>query len=83
MEEKFILSEEKAHLVVGFKQVLKAKNNGTCAKIFLAEDASSNILDVLLQNSDGIEVVKVPTMRILGNECEIDVPASCAAIVRL
>lgn len=83
MIENLITAEEREHLIVGFKQVLKAKNNGSCSKIFLAMDASSSIIDALSQNSNGISVVEVPTMRELGNACEIDVSASCAAIIRL
>jgi len=83
MVENLILSEERQHLIVGFKQVLKAKKANSCTKIFLAMDASSSIIDALSQNLNGISLIEVPTMRELGNACEIDVPASCAAIIRL
>ncbi len=83
MEGNFILAEDKQNLIVGYKQVSKAIKNGTCKKIFVAMDSSSLILDSLLENTKDIEVVEIPTMRELGNECEIDVPASCAALIRL
>ena len=39
-----------------------------------------NISDNIISIANGIEIVTVPTMRELGTLCEIDVPASCAAI---
>ena len=82
MEEILISEEDKKRLVVGYKQVSKAKKNGICVKIFVAADSSSNIIDSLTDD-ENIEIVSVPTMRELGNACEIDVPSSCAAIIRL
>ncbi len=78
-----IITGENENLVVGFKQVKKAIKNNTCVKIFIAEDCTSNISDSLLSDLSGIETVKVQTMRELGAMCNIDVPSSCAAIVRL
>lgn len=78
-----ITPEDKNNLVVGYKQVLKAIKSGTCTKIYLAEDCSSNISDNLRTLLGAIEVITVPTMRELGNMCEIDVPASCAAVISL
>ena len=75
-----ILAEEKALLVVGLKQVTKAIKNNNCKKIFLADDCTINISDNIISIANGIEIVTVPTMRELGTLCEIDVPASCAAI---
>ena len=75
-----ILAEEKNLLVVGLKEVTKAIKNQNCKKIFLADDCTVNITDKLLPIAGGIEIVKVSTMRELGDMCEIDVGASCAAI---
>lgn len=74
-------SEER--VVIGYKQVLKSVKGGICKKIFIAEDCSQAMSETILTASDGIAVETVPSMRELGKECGIDVPASCAAIVRL
>lgn len=75
--------EDKSKLVVGFKQVKKVILAGVCEKIYLADDCSPNISDGLRSLAGGIEIISVPTMRELGNLCEIDVSASCAAQIRL
>ena len=74
------LSENKSNLVVGFKQVKKLLSAGRCKTLYLAEDCTSSISDSLRAMAGGTEVVTVATMRELGTMCEIDVPASCAAI---
>ncbi|MBR5809389.1 MAG: ribosomal L7Ae/L30e/S12e/Gadd45 family protein [Clostridia bacterium] len=78
-----ITTEEKSNLIVGYKQVLRALNAKTCQKLFLAEDCSENIAENLKKAACGTPIVSVSTMRELGNMCEIDVPASCAAVIRL
>lgn len=74
-------SEER--IVIGYKQVLKAEKSGICKKIFVADDCSPNMSDAILKEAGGVPTENVPSMRELGRECGIDVPASCAAIVRL
>ncbi len=78
-----ITDSEREHLVVGYKQVLKAVKNNTCIKLFIAEDCSDGLSSNLRSAADGIETVSVPTMRELGEACGIDVPSSCAAVIRL
>ena len=78
-----ITPEEKSNLIVGYKQVLRALNAKTCQKLFLAEDCSGNISDALKNSAGETPIVLVSTMRELGTMCEIDVPASCAAVIRL
>ncbi len=75
--------DNKKNLVVGFKQVKKAITSGVCIKIYLADDCSENISDNLRAIAGNTEIVSVPTMQELGNLCEIDVAASCAAQIRL
>ncbi|MDD6214089.1 MAG: ribosomal L7Ae/L30e/S12e/Gadd45 family protein [Firmicutes bacterium] len=75
-----ISSEEKANLIVGYKQVCKSIKNKTCKKIFIADDCSANMFENIAALSDGIEVVHIDTMRALGELCGIDVSASCAAV---
>lgn len=74
-----ISPEEKSNLIVGYKQVLKALSAKACKKLFIAEDCAANISETILKNAEGVEIVRIETMRKLGNLCEIDVPASCAA----
>ena len=78
-----ITPEEKSNLIVGYKQVLRALDAKTCDKLFLAEDCSDNISEALKKAACDTPVVLVSTMRELGAMCEIDVPASCAAVIRL
>ena len=75
-----ITAEEKRKLIVGYKQVLKALSAKSCKKLFIAEDCSGNISDSLTAVAGDVEIILIPTMRELGNLCEIDVPSSCAAI---
>lgn len=77
-----ISAEEKNNLIVGYKQVLRALNAKTCKKLFIAEDCSLNIFDSLKNTAGDTEVILVPTMRELGTMCEIDVPSSCAAVLK-
>lgn len=75
-----ISPEEKSNLIVGYKQVLKALSANSCKKLFLTEDCSENIRETLASKAEGVEIINIETMRELGTLCEIDVPASCAAI---
>ena len=75
-----ITVEEKSNLIVGYKQVLKALSAKVCKKLFIGEDCAESISETILSKAEGVEIVRVETMRELGNLCEIDVPASCAAI---
>jgi large subunit ribosomal protein L7A len=82
-EAKSLISvEEKGRLIVGYKQVLRALSAKSCQKLFIAEDCSLNIFDSLKNSAGDSEVVLVPTMRELGTMCEIDVPSSCAAVLK-
>ncbi|MBR4173099.1 MAG: ribosomal L7Ae/L30e/S12e/Gadd45 family protein [Clostridia bacterium] len=74
-------SEER--IVIGYKQVLKAVKSGICKKIFVAEDCSEDMAETILEEASAIPTERFSSMRDLGRECGIDVPASCAAIVRL
>ena len=78
-----ITAEEKSNLIVGYKQVLRALGAKSCKKLFLTEDCSQNIYDTLKSAAGETEIVMVSTMRELGDMCEIDVPASCAAVLGL
>lgn len=72
-----------AEKVVGVKQLLRALAQGEVKKVFVAEDADPALTEPLVEQcrSAEIEVVSVPTMRQLGDACEISVKAAAAAIV--
>ncbi len=75
---------EKAKLCVGYKQALRALKESKAEKVFLAEDCASHIkngIEKLTIDSD-TPVFYVPTMKELGNMCQIDVGSSCAVILK-
>lgn len=69
--------------VVGIKQLRKALNAGTAKKVFVAQDADPALTEPLVEqcNIEQIDVVLVPTMKQLGDACEISVAAAVAAII--
>jgi len=70
--------------VVGAKQVTRALEEGTLAKLFVAEDAdlfvTRKIMDLAQQR--GIALEKVETMAQLGAACQIEVGAAVAGILK-
>ena len=78
-----ISDAQKQHLQVGFKQSLKAIEEGKCKKVLLALDCDEKISAPIKKASadKGIEVFEVPTMRELGTLCGIEVSASCAVVL--
>lgn len=76
------LAEDKVE--VGLKQTVKALSEKRAAKVFLAEDCEDRIRNSVKAECEksGAELVRVPTMRLLGRMCGIDVKASCAAVLR-
>lgn len=80
-----MLSELKAsNKVTGIKQTRRALQEGSAAKVFLADDAEQRVLRSIreLCEASGVETVIVPTMRELGQACGIEVGAACAAITK-
>lgn len=69
---------------VGLKQTMKALFENKADKVFLAEDCEDRIRETVKEEctEKGIQLVSVPTMRLLGRMCGIDVKASCAAVLR-
>ena len=69
--------------VVGIKQVRKALREGRVQKIWLADDADPALTEPLETacRDNGIEVLRVVTMKELGRACSISVGAACAAEV--
>lgn len=75
-----LTAEEKASLIVGFKQVKKAILSGACKKILIADDCNPTMMQDIKNIAGNIEIITVPSMRELGKLCEIDVGASCACV---
>lgn len=69
---------------VGLKQTVKAVCENKAAKVFLAEDCEDRIRETVKDECKkrDIQLISVPTMRLLGRMCGIDVKASCAAVLR-
>lgn len=74
------LLSEQSSLMVGLKQVKKAISEKKAKKVFLAQDCD-DFLKASIEHlcaDAGIEPEYVDTMKQLGQECGIDVGASCA-----
>lgn len=77
-----ISDAERPCLLVGLKQVKKALADKRARKVFLAEDCDMRLkgeIEELCSKSD-ISPIYIETMINLGNECGIDVKASCACV---
>ena len=75
---------DKAKLQVGYKQALRALNDNKALKVFVAEDCDSNIKTSIEKaaHENDIQFFFVPTMKELGEMCEIEVGASCAVVLK-
>lgn len=69
--------------VVGLKQLRKALSAGNVKKLFVAQDADPALTEPVIAQcaASGIAVVRVPTMKQLGEACNISVAAAVAAII--
>ncbi|NLY66904.1 MAG: 50S ribosomal protein L7ae-like protein [Tissierellia bacterium] len=76
------LSAEKR--VVGTNQVKRALQKDKVKKVFIAKDAEKRIVKDIIDmcNEKGIEIVYVETMKKLGKQCNIDVSAASAALLK-
>ena len=72
-----------AKKVVGVKQLRRALNDHLARTVFLACDADPALTEPIeaICQSEGVEVMKVRSMRELGQACGISVGASAAAIL--
>ena len=77
-----ISDSDRVCLVVGLKQVKKALADKQAVKVFLASDCDDELKNTVkeLCTASGISPIYVETMIKLGNECGIDVKASCACV---
>jgi large subunit ribosomal protein L7A len=73
-----------AHRVVGIKQSTRAVKDGNALMAFIAEDADRRVTQQLesLCIEKSIEVIRVDTMKELGEACGIDVGAATAVIIK-
>lgn len=79
-----INADEMLKLQVGYKQAVRALNDGKAAKIFIAEDSDLHIRNGLteLAEKQNTPAFFVPAMKELGHMCSIEVGASCAVILK-
>lgn len=69
--------------VVGLKQLRKALSAGNAKQVFVALDADPTLTEPIVAQcqAGGIAVTQVPTMKQLGEACNISVAAAVAAII--
>jgi large subunit ribosomal protein L7A len=70
--------------VVGFKQSIKAIQNGSANAVYLANDAEARLIETIVElcEENSLEVHYVDTMKDLGKLCGIDVGAATAVILK-
>lgn len=84
MQETHLLAQLKTgQKTVGARQTLKALQRRAARVVFVARDADPAVVQpiVELARSQGIQLVYVDTMQVLGRACGIEVGASTAALV--
>ena len=74
----------KERVAVGAKKVVRALEAGQAMRVYAALDAEGfvNRRVLTLCREKNIPVVDVPTMKQIGEACEIDVGAACCALLR-
>lgn len=67
--------------VVGVKQTLRALENGTAKKLYVAQDAQKQVtLRVIeIAQSKNLPIVYIDTMEELGKACNVEVKTATAA----
>ena len=75
---------QEAHVKIGTKQTMKAVENGQAAEVYVAEDCEPRLIAKIVSLCDkhGVEITYVPTMRMLGEACGIEVGAAMAAVLQ-
>ena len=70
------------NIIVGTKQVLRALEAERVRKIYIANDADTFVLQKITMALRGkeVEIIRVDTMKQLGEACRIDVGAAVAAL---
>ena len=84
LEDTEMLDELKnAKKVIGLNQTIKAIEEQTAVKVFIAEDAEQKVINQIMKHCNDFEtpVEKVESMKLLGKACGIDVKAATACII--
>jgi large subunit ribosomal protein L7A len=79
-----MLEELKSHcFLVGKKQTMKAIEQKTIKKAFIAKDAEKDVVSFLEKycNQNNIDIEYINTMKELGKACGIDVGAAMSVII--
>ncbi|HHV46339.1 MAG TPA: 50S ribosomal protein L7ae-like protein [Tissierellia bacterium] len=78
------VSIEAGKRVVGTKQVKRALLNDKAEKVYIAKDADIRVTKEIIElcNQKGIEIIYVDSMKKLGQQCNIDVNAASAALLK-
>lgn len=75
---------ERSNLQVGYKQTIRALNDNRAFKVFIAEDCDNHIKNSIagIAEKTDAQIFFIPTMKELGDMCNIEVGASCAVILK-
>lgn len=70
--------------VVGTKQVLRGLKTGTLQRVYVANDSDTFLFQRVTGAADaaGVPVVRIATMKELGEACGVEVSTAAAAIAR-
>lgn len=70
--------------VVGAKQVKRALNTLDVELVYIAKDAEKKVTEEIIEfcNEKQIQIVRIESMRILGDACGININAAVAALIR-
>ena len=79
-----ITASDKQFLMVGYKQTLKAINDGRADRVYLTQSCDDKIrLTVERAAGDNmVSVLYMASMKELGTMCGINVGASCAVVLK-
>jgi len=79
-----VTSADTSRKVVGTNQVKRALKNDMVEKVFIAKDADRRVVKEIIEicKEKGIEIVYVESMKKLGQQCNIDVKAASAALLK-
>ncbi len=71
-------------LVSGARQTLRALREGRAVRVYIAEDAATQVVEPVRAAADEAEipVCSIRTMRELGRACGLGVGCACAASLR-
>ena len=77
-----IFEADRKHLLVGYKQTMKAIAQNRAQKVYIARDSEERIFSSLVTEATekGCEIIYTDTMSELGKLSGIDKGASCAVV---